>query len=254
VADRAVEVTFVVESGAGLPVLSPGGVVHAASPGLPLSAGALATAFGLNLASEAALVPAEGGMLPTAYRGTEALVLDLEGELIAAAPLLYVGPRQVNFQVPFEAAGYEQVQMTISVNGVRGRGRTVSLSGTGPGIFVFDGGRAAALNEDGTLNTAENPAPRGSIAQVFLTGIGPVEPPEASGRLAPESPLSFATAAASAALGGETARVVSLTLAPGLAGVGQANIEVSEDLAPGDHILTVTVGGVSSNEALLSVE
>ena len=41
-----------------------------------------------------------------------------------------------------------------------------------PGIFVLDNGLAAVLNQDGALNTPLNPASRGSVLQVFVTGLG----------------------------------------------------------------------------------
>jgi uncharacterized protein (TIGR03437 family) len=42
---------------------------------------------------------------------------------------------------------------------------------------------AAALNQDGTVNSANNPAAPGSIVTVFATGLGPISPPQADGTL-----------------------------------------------------------------------
>jgi hypothetical protein len=47
------------------------------------------------------------------------------------------------------------------------------------GIFTLDGsgrGQAIVLNDDGSLNTAENPAKQGSIIVLFVTGEGLTEP------------------------------------------------------------------------------
>ncbi len=41
-----------------------------------------------------------------------------------------------------------------------------------PGVFADGSGQALALNEDGTLNSAANPAARGSILVLFGTGEG----------------------------------------------------------------------------------
>ncbi len=43
-----------------------------------------------------------------------------------------------------------------------------------PDIFEDIGGHATGINQDGTLNTASNPAAFGSIVTVFLTGAGDV--------------------------------------------------------------------------------
>jgi uncharacterized protein (TIGR03437 family) len=46
-----------------------------------------------------------------------------------------------------------------------------------------DGTYAAALNQDGSLNSAANPAPPGSIVAIFATGLGAINPPLADGSL-----------------------------------------------------------------------
>jgi uncharacterized protein (TIGR03437 family) len=50
-----------------------------------------------------------------------------------------------------------------------------------PAVFTMDGTYAAALNQDGTVNSATNPAPAGSIVTVFATGLGSVSPAQADG-------------------------------------------------------------------------
>lgn len=52
-----------------------------------------------------------------------------------------------------------------------------------PGVFTVDGNFAAALNEDGTVNSFTNPAKLGSIVSVFATGLGPISPAQADGSL-----------------------------------------------------------------------
>ena len=48
---------------------------------------------------------------------------------------------------------------------------------------MADNTYAAALNQDGTLNTAENPAQVGSTVSVFATGLGPILPAAADGAI-----------------------------------------------------------------------
>jgi uncharacterized protein (TIGR03437 family) len=50
-------------------------------------------------------------------------------------------------------------------------------------ILSSDGVHALALNQDGSINSASNPAAQGSIVSVFATGLGPISPQQADGTL-----------------------------------------------------------------------
>lgn len=82
-----------------------------------------------------------------------------------AAPVLYAGPNQINVQVPFETiAGV--VDLTLPSEDI-----TIQLPITRSlGIFTTDGVHAAAVNQDGTVNSAANPAPIGSVVTLYGTG------------------------------------------------------------------------------------
>ncbi len=52
---------------------------------------------------------------------------------------------------------------------------TVPVQATAPGIFAADGsgtGGGAILNQDYSLNVRLNPAARGSVIAIYLTGAG----------------------------------------------------------------------------------
>src|SRR5205823_13016208 len=59
----------------------------------------------------------------------------------------------------------------------------VPVAQISPGVFTIDGVYAAALNQDGTINSADHPAPVGSIISVFATGLGPIDPAQGDGTL-----------------------------------------------------------------------
>ncbi len=237
------------------PRVSEGGVVHAAA-GLPLSPGGLAAVFGERFASaEQDSDFVEGTTsLPREVLGVKVLVQDTGGGLIEQAPLLYVGPRQANFQMPFATAGYAAVRIVVENDEGAGEPEEVAIEPTGPGLFVFDVDRAVALNQDGPLNTAAAPAETGSIISAFLTGVGEVDPPVETGLAAPLSPLSRPIADARATIGGVEARIHAIVLAPDYVGLVQANVEVPASLSPGDHELVITVGDQPSNRGIISVE
>ncbi len=100
------------------------------------------------------------------------------------APLLYASPYQINAIVPNEIAG--AVSVSIAVTGPQG---TTAF----PSVFVAalspcdlcrrDCNResyyAAALNQDGTENSAANPARPGTIVTIWASGLGiPIDTPQ----------------------------------------------------------------------------
>lgn len=55
-----------------------------------------------------------------------------------------------------------------------------------PGLFTRNSvaiGQAAALNQDGTVNSADNPAALGSVISLFLTGAGAMQPEQQDGEV-----------------------------------------------------------------------
>lgn len=96
-----------------------------------------------------------------------------------AAPLLYAGPSQINAVVPLEAAAAETTTVQIVTAAGMIAGPTLRVRPSQPQVFgsatsgVF---LAAALNQDGTINSSANPAALGSIVTVWATGAGLFSP------------------------------------------------------------------------------
>ena len=103
------------------PLINDGGAVSAATYTGPLSPGILVSLFGHHLGGPADGLHATfggrtGDRLPTSLGGVKVLVFDLNGILIAEAPLLYVGDRQINFQLPFLLFGHAAARIVVQVN------------------------------------------------------------------------------------------------------------------------------------------
>jgi len=226
-----------------LPVVSNNGVVNAASFATRISPGALATVFGSNFAisNAGAQTP-----LPT---GLESVSVSVNGQ---PAPVLYVTPTQVNFQVPWETA-VGPATVIVSVNGGASNAVTVNVFGAAPGLFSTSSGEAIVQNSDYTLNGPANPAKVGSRIIAYLTGSGTVSPPVADGAPTPDNPLTYLNSGTSATIGSSTAQVAFAGLAPGFVGLVQMNIVVPSGLATGSYPLTVTIGSETSNAATVSV-
>jgi uncharacterized protein (TIGR03437 family) len=109
-----------------------------------------------------------------------------------------------------------------------------------PCLFTLDGsgrGPAAALNQDGTVNTPANPAPRGSVVSLYATGGGDVEPQTPAGLLAPVEPLHRVRLPVSVTLGGVPALIEYAGASPGLVtGLVQVNVRVPDTVAPGPSL------------------
>jgi uncharacterized protein (TIGR03437 family) len=87
---------------------------------------------------------------------------------------------------------------------------------------------------------------------MFLTGIGTVSPPIPTGQLAPLTPLSFAQGSVSATIGSRNATVQFAGAHP-LSVIDQVNLQIPLDLPPGKYPVVISVNGVRSNAAVISV-
>ncbi len=186
------------------PVINQGGVVNAASfaaatangEPLAIAPGSIASLFGENLAAgplQANVLP-----LPTTLGGTTLTVNGVK------APLFYVSPLQINFQVPsstnqdMPTAGAPGV-LTIVVTTAAGSSEpiTASVFFNSPGVFTQNGtgcGAGAILNvkPDGSvsLNSPSNSASPGDYLATFATGLGLAVVQPADGEPAPTQPLA----------------------------------------------------------------
>lgn len=171
------------------------------------------------------------------------------------APVLYSGANQLNVVVPFGINASGPTKMTVQSGTVSYGPVLMPVAASVPGIFTFDGsgiGHAAALNEDGTYNTTDNPIARGHILTFYLTGAGLMKPAMADGSLAsltvqpsqqpiPQLPVTVTVR-------GTPANVIYAGAAPGyVAGLLQVNVVVPTTIDFGNNApLLVSVGANSS--------
>jgi uncharacterized protein (TIGR03437 family) len=122
-----------------------------------------------------------------------------------------------------------------------------------PGIFTSDvsgHGQAQAYNSDLTLNSATNPAQRGKVIVLFLTGEGQTAPGGVDGQIT--GAVIQPTQSVIVSFGGVQASDYKfIGEVPGItAGVLQINVTVPDAAPTGNVQLTVTVGGVASQSNL----
>jgi uncharacterized protein (TIGR03437 family) len=210
------------------------GVVNAATfQPTPVAPGQIVSIFGLRLG------PREGVAF-TLEPGQTRLPETLAGVQVTwdgvPAPLFFVSEQQINLQVPFEVAHKTTARLRVSVEGMDPAELPVEVAEAAPGIFTLDGSRAAALNQDFTLNGPDNPAPAGSVLQLFLTGQGLLNTRVRTGELAPLTPpFPEPDLPVAVRIGELDARVLFVGLAPGFVGLTQLNVEVPRGLLPSDN-------------------
>ena len=239
------KVTFSAISSGGI-VISSGGIVNGASFTAPVSPGSIISIFGTNLAPSTAA--SNGAPLLNSLSGVS---VEVNG---APVPLYVVTAGQINAQLPYgTAAG--TAALVVATDSGRSAPANFTVASAAPGIFVYPGStRAIAANQDGTLNSPDNPESRGRVIVCYVTGLGAVDPPVPTGQSAPLDVLSRATALVSATIGDAPATVDFAGLAPTFVGLGQINVTVPDGAASGAAIpLIIEVAGQNSQTATISI-
>jgi len=226
--------------------ISAAGVVSAASyQGGGVAPGEIVTLFGSGI-GPASLVGLQltGGRVSTQVEQTRIL---FDG---VAAPIIYVSAGQVSCVVPYSVSGKSNVAIAVEFQGRNSNSVSVPVQAARPAIFTANSsgtGPGAILNQNGSVNTAANPADRNSVVVLYATGEGQTNPGGVDGQVANTvfpKPLGNVTAT----IGGVGAEVIYAGAAPGLvAGVFQVNLRVPAGTPPGQAVpVQLRVGGVFS--------
>src|SRR5581483_5909173 len=228
---------FIVDASAAAPGPR---TVSAASYGISAIAGkSIVAAFGTNLTT--ATTGATAQPLPLTLSGTSIRIKDRTGTE-RDAPLFYVSPTQINYQIP---EGTAAGPATITVTGNVGQTSTgtliiaaaapslftLDLSGNGPGVaqdaFTFTGPPFAATRATGEPN----------ILAFYGTGLG-ADATDVDGNV---------SASVQVRIDGKPAEVLYAGRAPGFAGLNQLNVVLPAGITSGTHTVVVSRNGLASN-------
>jgi uncharacterized protein (TIGR03437 family) len=224
---------------------TPLSVVNAAS----LTAGAVApgeavTIFGSGMGAQAGAgaVIDSTGLLANQLAGTE---VRFDG---VPAPLFYAQANQINVQVPYTVAGNATTHIEVFYQAVSVNTIDVAVAAAAPGIF------STAVNQDGTYNSATNPAPRGTFLTFYATGEGLTNGPSVSGQPA-AAPYPQPNLPVTVTVDGVTAQVAWAGSAPGLVGLLQVNVRVPGGYVPSGAVpVELTVGTAISPDMTIWVQ
>lgn len=166
-----------------------------------------------------------------------------------AAPLIYVSPAQVNAIVPYEVAGNAQATIQVLYGNSPAPSWSLPVVAAAPSVFTVSGsgvGQASVVDADGSVNSASNPAARGTIVQIYATGGGQTMPASSTGAVAAGAANFLETPIVQ--IGGVNAQVIYAGAAPGeVDGVVQLNVLIPESLTPrGALPVIISIGGMNS--------
>ncbi len=182
----------------------------------------------------------ESGFVDTILAGTRVL---FDG---SPAPMIYTSSSQVMAVVPYNIAGQSTTNIQVEYNGAVSPGVDVNVADSAPGIFTADAsgtGQGAILNEDFSLNSAANPAARGSIVVIYATGQGQTDPNGVDGVVTADV-LPKPMLPVTVTIGGQQAEILFVGAVSGLvAGVMQVDARVPDGIGPGNVPVVITVGG-----------
>jgi uncharacterized protein (TIGR03437 family) len=221
---------------------------------------AIGTLFGSSLAST--ITSASTTPLPTTLGGVEVQVKDSNG-VTRSAPLFYVSPTQVSYQLP-AATSTGSATLSVMLNGTAVGQGTTTVDQVTPGLFAANAngqGVAAAIvlrvKADGSqvaenalqLNSSTNKyeavpiTAAGTGEQLFLLLFG----------TGFRNRTSLSTVTAS--VGGAAAEVTYAGAQGTFVGLDQANVRLLPALAgKGDVNITLTVDGKTSNTVTVNLK
>jgi len=236
----------------GVPMVPIEGFVNGASFRSGFSPGATGSIFGTGIVSDPGVHVAPFPF-PTVFRGVEVRINGVSAPILA---LINVnGQEQINIQVPFEIQASTTATVVIINNGSQASFSGIPIFQTQPGIFEVTLGNsrfAAALDADFQLIEPSNPVPPGGVVQLFVTGLGPLNPPVATNEVGPIPPAEV-VGAVTVGLNGQGIPILGAFYAPGFVTLYQVNFFVPANLPPGQYQVSIVVGGVGSQNVTLVV-
>lgn len=210
------------------------GLLDAASYRETYAPGTALAIFGSNLA------------LSTRSASSTPLPAELDNVYVTingvAAPLYYISPTQLNVQIPYETPTSGKATVVVSDNG-QSASATITMSAAAPGIYTDGGGYL----------TPNSTASAGQTLTMYVNGAGALNPSVADGS-APSSGTTPVPKGTTLVTVGGVAAPMSYIGEPGWSvGVLQINFTVPSGVGTGTQPVVVSVGGLASKAADLTV-
>jgi uncharacterized protein (TIGR03118 family) len=166
------------------------------------------------------------------------------------APVIYASAAQTAVIVPYGVAGSTTASVVLKTGSQTTPAFSIPVAASVPGVFTSNAsgaGSAVAFNQDGTVNSATNPAVKGSVVVLFATGEGVTNPPGQDGLIASTDILREPVLPVTLSIGGVSAQVLYAGSSPGnVAGVMEVEAIVPAAAASGADAVVLSVGTATS--------
>ncbi len=213
------------------PVINDRGVLSVGDYGPAMAPGSLVSIFGQNLALQTVASP--GYPMPTTLGGVRVAIDNQD------APLMFVSPGQINFQIPFDANPNCMLHV-VTDNGFAQQ--RVTLTPTAPSIL--------AVTTRNVFASATNAPNAGTPVVIYATGLGSCGQSFTAGTAATSALAAVANV--DVWLGDTMIRPTYAGITPGYAGLYQVNFAVPSDSKQGTFLLRIaTANGTSRSIPLI---
>ena len=216
----------------------------------PVSPGELVAIGGQTVGTSplvSTAIPPPGGILATTLGATTVTINGIP------APIIYTSGAETSVQVPNNLFFSTNASFVVQTPGQTTQAFLVAVAGAAPGLFTSNSsgaGQLAALNQDGTVNTATNAAAGGTTITMYATGEGVTAPTGVDGVIqtgnsrAPILPVTLK-------IGGSTANVISAGTPIGrLSGLMEVKATVPTGLTPGPVPVVLSVGSFNTTQTV----
>lgn len=232
-------------------------VQSAAANSTNLAAEAIASIFGSNLAAQTA--QAKSQPLPMTLGGITLLVTDAAGTA-RTAPLMYVSPGQINFEVPAgTAAG---TATFVIMNGTATLSATGTVKTVAPTLFSMNGKGTGVAAATAIRTQAGNPSLQSPVQVFQCDNSGCVSTPIDVGVDTPVYLTLYGTGIRNRSslsnvkvtINGTSVPVLYAGPQPSYAGLDQVNVPLTLNLrGSGEANIVLTVDGQTSNTVTVNI-
>jgi len=230
----------------------------AAAAGPAVAPESLASLYGANLASGNAQANAQP--LPTNLGGVTLAVTDSAG-VQRSAPLVFVSPTQINFEVP---PGTATGTATFTVaNSIGNQTFTASVQAVAPSLFSMNGTGTGVAAATAIVTNAGNPQFQSPVIVFQCSGSNCTSVPIQLGVDTPIYVTFYGTgirnlsslANVSVTIHGVNVPVLYAGPTPGFTGLDQVNVALTLNLrSSGESNVVLTVDGQTSNTVTINVQ
>jgi uncharacterized protein (TIGR03437 family) len=216
----------------------------------PVAPGEIVTLYGTGIGPDTlTMFTVSNGSIGTQIAGTQVFFNGV------AAPLIYASSNLVAAIAPYSLVNASTAEIAVSYQGNTSATTVVPVAAASPGIFTADStgvGQAAAVNSDGSLNSASKPARAGSFISLYITGDGQTNPGGTDGKLANAAPYPVTILSVTVTIGGKPAVTNYAGATPtSVAGLTQVNVQIPSGTAAGSAVpVTVAVNGIPAQSGV----